>query len=166
MIVLKEGSFGDYSHARVVRADELDMFTLTGWKIVAMFEVEVPVQGNKYLPNYGIVTEHVGMAREARFLCVKGGRDEVIENLQKRCEDLESEHERLTKAHLEDEKKYKDLFEQVGSTARIVEDRDRSIETLQKSASFHAEKTRKMEADLGKMRAALGELRMKEILGS
>jgi len=101
--------------------------------------------------------------RRARFVMVLG-EGQALEEADKKISGLEDELRRVNKASMDivktkeaDEKRLKELEEV----------RDRHLETIRlktTEAGQLREKSRKLEEDIGKIRTAVGDIRMKEIL--
>jgi len=119
--------------------------------------------GNSYGTKVHTVTKGV-VLRKPRFVMVMDGSEALAEKqgevhfLEKAAHDLRSERDDF-------EKKVTDLD---GEVKGLEADKRRLATTIaDKLKEITAERTskRKLEEDIGKLRTALGDLRMKEIIG-
>lgn len=140
-----------------------------GWRIVAVYEVMVPMCETEY--NNGVNTTRNVLRPEARFLCLRGERGDLVEGLQCRlaalAADLLEAKKHIGALGIERDvlkTKMRQLEEQHSTLGRntvaIREDRDKAHQRLKAAQEHH----RQLEVDFGKVRAAIGEISLKKIL--
>lgn len=160
---------------------KLEVGTVEGCKVATSNEVEgLASQG--YRPVYAFEEERFQTVRDEWgnstrftspekgrahcFLMVRGGENELIESLRKEAADAS----RRAKVHY-DEKVKVDL-EAVALRSKLAKVEEtltavsNVLEKSRRDLSAAEDRNRRMEIDLAKIRQALGELRMKEILGT
>lgn len=139
----------------------------SGYRLVLAFEEESSMPSTQAVYNNGLTETHLvnSSFKMTRFLVVRGDQDSLVQTLHARVEQAEKDARdalaRATKAEgaaketvstLEAEKRHHQ-----GTTSTLGTTR----EDLQRERTIR----RKMEEDIAKIRTALGELRMREILG-
>jgi len=172
---LVEKSNHDGSEFHVFLASDFENVLLSrsilerGWRIVAVYEVMVPMCEAEY--NNGVNTTRNVLRPEARFLCLRGERGDLVEGLQCRLAALAADLLEAKK-HIGALGIEKDVLttkmrqlEERHSTLRnnadtIREDRDKAHQRLKDARAHH----QKLEADFGAVRAAIGEIALKKIL--
>lgn len=160
-----DGQTEEASSIRIFSAAELDDHWLhEGWRIAAIYEVQVLMFENETTPMGIGTTRHV-LRPEARFLCVRGARKDLVALLQA---DVDVAKSKLA----EKEKELRACCGERDKLDRLVMDLQKAIPRLQAlydklSEEQCAERARhrKMEADFGTLRAAIGEIAFKKILG-
>lgn len=157
---------------RVAEGSELEGLTMQGWRmlqvlpesreIVSREEVPLVLPGQNYPTTYSGTRAQV--VQQHRFLMLKEERT-VLAEAQARFDALHAESLKTAHALLEAEKKVK---EQTAQWQRICEENKRYLEQTvavrEEVATMRGQRD-KMEKDIAKVRAAVGELKMKEILG-
>lgn len=140
-----------------------------GWRIVAVYEVMVLMYESESVN--GVSTTRNVLRPEARFLCVRGERGDLVEGLQRRLEALAQEMLETKKKGVEVTRERDVLTTKV----RQLEDRlsalDENYKALRESenqahrrfqeAQRHHQK---LETHFGAVRAAIGEIALKQIL--
>lgn len=158
-----DGQTEEASSIRVFHASELtDHWLHEGWRIAAIYEVQVQMFESDTNPAF--VTRTV-MRPEARFLCVRGERKDLVALLQAEVD--------VTKKKLaEKEKELRACCGERDKLDRLVMDLQKDIPRLQalydkldEEQRKERARHRKMEADFGTLRAAIGEIAFKKILG-
>ncbi len=137
-------------------------FIKSGWVILMSYQrrIDVPVQ--EYSPSGTLYNtrceyEPVVLMGQTDFDSLReqiAGATLVIEDLRAKERKL---HE-LEKTHMVTENRLKNATDESVRLARELDSKRVELSTLT-TAKY------KMEADIGKIRSALGEIRMKEILG-
>jgi hypothetical protein len=156
---------------RVAEGSELESLTTQGWRmlqvlpesreIVSREEVPLVLPGQNYPTTYSGTRAQV--VQQHRFLMLKEERT-VLAEAQARFDAVTADNQKKTAALLEAEKKAK---EQAAQWQRICEENKRYLEqtvALREEVATMRGQRDKMEKDIGKVRAAVGELKMKEIL--
>ena len=171
MAITLERRFVPGTH-KVVRAPEVESLTSAGWRIVRVMETAVPIrytvkgaeqgnQANGWINTPAEVLEEIGTVPV--FLVAQDRDTEMAtlrEQLQKSQESEESaKHSAASGAAFVKKLSADCAQEKTGHDAAMASLAEARAQ-LQKSR----EHARKVEADIGKLRSALGELRMKEIL--
>lgn len=141
-----------------------------GWRLVAIYEVMVP------MTEYDIPSGGVGVSRnvlrpEARFLCSRGERGDLVEGLERQLEaqvkmlsDATAERQRLM-ARIDDlERQARRSEEQQGHLSHNLDATRERAEKAEARLQAAREHHRQLEVDFGKVRAALGEISLKKIL--
>ena len=163
----------------VVGEDEVERRSREGYLLIDIVYVDdidlmpetTSDNENGYNGQYGTRTHTVTkpmMARRPRFVMAQG-RDNTIEQLHFSLKEAQTHAQtrilELSELARESEKK---ADVQAKYAARLVEDKkhlDERNATLIKELEAARATSRKIELDIGKVRKAVGELRMKEILG-
>ena len=101
-----------------------------------------------------------------KFLMVRGGESEVLQDLRGRTAFAETALGRAVNAQKEAENERKAAETQSEALKRNNVALEAGQKDLNKSLEEARTRSRKMENDIAKLRQALGELRMKEILES
>lgn len=142
-----------------------------GWRLVAIYEVMVPMTEYDIPSNGGVGTSRNVLRPEARFLCSRGERGDLVEGLERQ---LEAQVKKLSDAAAERQRlmaRIDDLERQAQTSGyertRLSDDLDTTLERAEKAeARLKAARDhhRQLEVDFGKVRAALGEISLKKIL--
>lgn len=161
---------------RVVRGHEVDQLSGYGWKLVAMTTDEVPIELKKkekekdrqgYPSIYSMLTEIASEEAKGAVTLFVMMKDETstIGSMQSQIDSLEYQLSDLLKKH-------GDIVNEAEISKKSIEERDRKISHLNEMYQI-ADKDRNelirrmnsIESDLGKVREAIGNNKMKEILG-
>jgi hypothetical protein len=175
---------------RVVHGHELDLLTRRGWKVVeTLIETElqdvlepasdaemeaVKRQYGGYIPQgntYYDGTRNIPVGMRRRQVAVQVTKFLVGESLESALEELVSQLEALravnaknAQATTEAEAATKKAQEELARMTTSHEACSAARDNWEKRAHENAARQRKLEGDIGKLRVALGDLRMKEIL--
>jgi len=173
MAITLERDFVPGTH-KVVHAHEVEFLTSVGWRIVRVMETTVPIkytvkgaeqgnQANGWINTQAQVLEEVGTVPV--FLVAQHHDTEMAtlrEQLQKSQESEEAAKHSAASGAAFVKKLSADCAQEKTGHAATKASLNETCEQLRKSREY----ARKVEADIGKLRSALGELRMKEILES
>ena len=159
--------------ARVVEAADVEMLTRQGWRIAKILPESRIEYGCETVP---LVVPGQGYATQAsgtRALTVSTTRFLMFEDeksqLGKMAQLAAVKEVSLNKAQSDLQEVQKALKEQVAAYQKVCENEKRLAETLSLRGAevFEVKKQRDlMERDIAKIRAAVGELKMKEILAT
>lgn len=140
-----------------------------GWRIIAVFEVMVLMVESEF--NNGMSTTRNVLRPEARFLCLRGERADLVDDLERQREALTRELNETKKRADALEESTRRLERQLDERAAVVEalrfnldtareDRDKAHQHLKDAQARH----RTLEAHFGAVRTAIGEITLKKIL--
>jgi hypothetical protein len=158
-----------YAEVKTVGEDDLPNVTREGWRLVAIVQEQTYVTAQETQPvgggQFGTVMASRAMPSITNRYLV--GRDETSALAESHRLRMEAEEKRGAavmelKRHAEAAQAADKLAAQVTDlqdTLQRAEDRETH------AARSYQERIRKYEIDIGKLRAALGDLRMTEILG-
>jgi len=160
----------------VVPEHEVEGHSYRGYRLVDIIYSDYVEHGtettsdneNGYNQQYGSRTHTVSkplVVRKAMFVMVQSG-DEALE---RKMDELVSLRAHVSKVEEAQQEAVKKADAQAKHVARLVDDKKLIDETLKtRTEELRAAQTsnRKLEQDIGKVREAVGALRMKEILES
>jgi len=159
--------------AKVVEGSEVEMLTRQGWRIAKVlpesFATSVPesipvVCAGQSYPTQASGTRAISVST-TRFLMFEDEKSQLAKMAQLAAVKEVS----LNKAQSDLQEVQKALKEQVAAYQKVCENEKRLAETLSLRGAevFEVKKQRDlMERDIAKIRAAVGELKMKEILAT
>lgn len=159
-----------YQEYKVVLQHELQGETQRGWKLVALLEETEYVMAMESEPTgggqYGTVS--VQRAKPHVFHRYLVGRDETsaLTELTRRLEEKEVQQKETSAALAAARVTERDHDKLVAERDDLREKLQLGHEQHQGYQKLYQEKFRKYESDIAKLRAALGDIRMKEILGT
>lgn len=161
-----DGQTEEASSIRVFRSVELDdRWLREGWRIAAIYEEQVLGFENETVNNTGISTTRQVLRPEARFLCVRGARKDLVALLQADVDDTKHKLAEKTASLHDRDRAIGVLQSEAQQLSRRIVGQISEIEKLHQERANASSKARKMEADFGKVRAAIGEIAFKKILG-
>jgi len=165
---------------KVISADALEHETRAGWRLVRVITCDGPIrymvkpaeqgtQANNWQHSFDQYAEEVGTV--TRFLVAKGRATEAAE-LDEQIAALRAEKNTAEERCVVLTKDSEKMADTLGKTEKAL-DSEKALTTrlrtdLAEQATRLAEQAtrfRKMEADVAKLRTAIGALGMKEILG-
>lgn len=162
---------------KTIRPSELAQHTTDGWSIIDVFDEDrvaeswgklprvVPHTQPQYGVDDGTVSTSTPHVVRERFFVVRQQPESELARMATELSNMRTERDdaRRTSA---DWKNLCDRQAKEVNELKLNFDREAQLTgTLKKERVRDVEKIRKMEGDLGKVRAAIGELRMREILG-
>lgn len=140
-----------------------------GWRLVAIYEVMVPMSETEF--NNGVSTTRNVLRPEARFLCSRGERGDLVEGLERQLEahvkmisDAAAEARKLQGRITELETQARRSEEQKGHLSHNLDTTRERAEKAEARLKAAQEHHRQLEVDFGKVRAAIGEISLKKIL--
>lgn len=158
---------------KVVSASQLEEFSAQGWRVLEGFNEEQdhvflgsePKQvedGNSYCST---VDTRRSVVLSQRYYVL--GRDEtsVLADLNSKIAAANVQVKDLTAKAKEQDDTLSQARREIDRLTNFVEARDLAAGRVAQERRGEQERMRKMEKDLGKLRAALGDLKMREILG-
>lgn len=156
----------------VVRASEVEHYSRMGWtlrQVVSHSEVEHVPEKQAFMPSgasYPVTLDvnRVLVVTGSRFLMARDGSlalEEKERELRCRLDDLTALRTLLDSQTAEAAQTTKALAAEREQTVRL----DAELRRRKQELEGERQQKLKMEADIAKLRNALGELRMKEILG-
>lgn len=167
---LRLPTYAKYKEVRVVGEFELQRVTQEGWVLLAIVTEQQTTSTTEQVPNSGQYGGTIGIQKTmlqtiTRYVV---GRDEESALGAMKAEVLAAQEKaRENSRALEDlaasEKKLKESKEQHAAAEGML---DKLREVREGEARQREQAVRKYERDIGKLRAALGDIRMKEILGT
>lgn len=175
----------DGATQKVIEPEEVEQYTRSGWRVMRMFQTSVPVdyvvkameQGspeNNWQMRSAVVQQQVGLV--TKFV-VSRVRDEEMEALRQAAL-VEAESAEAVAHQLERAEALACAAQtaELRATEALKQANDRAAEAHTRADAREAAVTeklrlaearaRKAEADIAKIRGAIGELQMKEIMGS
>lgn len=149
--------------------NQLEFFTSAGWQLVAMYTVEsalaVPEQqigqGNGYTR-----TMQTTRAMPYTNICfvVRKGEQSALADAQKEALAAQEARDKAVQEHDDTKKAYKQSEQEVARLKQAVETRELALKVARADKEHIQTCYTKMEQGLAKIRNAIGELKMKEIL--
>jgi len=165
---MKLPDMSGYGQVEAIVANQLSQFTKGGWHLVCSWvQDEVRLSVTSY-------TDHSGCQRSAtvpkvvsvRMFLVARPLSSVQADLSERVAALEADIEKTEAERKEEQKEIeklrKDCEEQSRIRLSVVDEKDK----VTREIGACRETVNKMERDFGKIRKAVGELRLKEILAA
>jgi septal ring factor EnvC (AmiA/AmiB activator) len=159
----------DLAGFQVVDANDGDLCNMTsrGWRLVAIIHEQVVKQVyEETQPNQNgyrtQITKNIVMD-VARYL-IGREKESVLDDVSKRADDAEAKKNTAESTVCELKRELTKIGTALNEQSSVVEKLKAGIDTRDKTV-FEARKTiQKFEGDIGKIRSAIGEIRMKEIL--
>lgn len=164
--LINSADFKDIVETKEINPDELVKHVGDGWKPLMSYVRSLPINKCTYFTNKQGCSE---MANET--VVVHEPKILVGRTALERLRGIETEYTALKKKSNEDGTINKELKDRLASNEHITRRLQEETETLRGSATFYrgkyeetVSKVMRMEDDIGKIRKALGDIRMKEIL--
>jgi len=159
-----------YHELKIVTDYDLPDATKEGWRLVAIVQEQGYMMAAESIPNpnpsFGgmIATQRAMPSITTRYVV---GRDETSAlAAAHRLREAAEEKTRAAVAELKNHAAQAQAAERLGQENVGLKERlKRETENLQTALKFQQDRVRRYEVDLGRIRAALGDLRMNEILG-
>lgn len=169
-ILLDESMIKDFAEAKQVDGSELEYATKDGWRVVAILDGSKTTTEQEELrhntENNYQQTEYLQkpfVVQEPNYFVVRF-RDQVIEKLRERITQLEvAIKDAETKRH-EAQKKADTYVREIGEQKAEGDRQRRRAEGAEERLAKVLEGNNKIEKDISKLRAAIGELKFKEIV--
>jgi chromosome segregation ATPase len=159
----------------VVSEEEVETRSFEGYRlseIVYKDRVELGVEQtvddeNGFNNQYGNRTHSVSkplVLREPRFVMVSG-LDDILARKQREIAELDGSLSDATEARRAAEEAVKTAVKRTTELEKEIETTNAAIRTIRDNYNTLRASNAKLEGDIGKVRTAVGVLRMKEILG-
>lgn len=139
-----------------------------GWRIVAVFEVMVPMTETEY--THGRDVPRSVLRPEARFLCLRGERADLVVSLERQLETLTQELREAKERADTLERSTRRLERQLEERAEVVKNLHHDVESLREGRDAAHQHLRDaqahhhtLEAQFGAVRAAIGEIALNSI---
>lgn len=149
---------------KVVRADQFNApLHSSSWRIVAMFQEDVLVyenQGQWNKPEMSTST----IQKRTFFLIAKTDSEAVIQELREKLQISVNEADEARKKLWQAQSELKEATEKVESLQKEVTRTRHDMSAMIRERDELQDKKRLLERDLGRIRQAIGDLRLKEIL--
>ncbi len=157
--------YKDYKEFKTVNSNHLQCDTV-GWDLLEVLSEESSdVHTDNYTDSSGYTQQKTTVAPFKTSMFLFGKSEEgVVADLKQQLDNAQykvnSAESKTRELNSEDEK----LKKEITSLSNTVETQKRAVEMEVKAKKRYKEANLVMEADLGKLRKALGEIRMNEIL--
>jgi hypothetical protein len=158
---------------KVVEAHDVETYSMLGWRLVEVlpetyvdaFSESVPM----LLPGQNFVTNNFAtkgfLVSKNRFLMATNGSS-ILAGMNEKLADAEKRIAEAKAVQQEAEKKAEEWKKEANNLMRGHETYVRENKILVEKLDRSEKSNHKMEEDIGKIRSAVGDLKMKEILAS
>ncbi len=151
---------------KVIRADQFNAsLHSSSWRIVAMFQEDVLVyenQGQWNKPEMSTSTSTI--QKRTFFLIAKTDSETVIQELREKLQISDHEADEARKKNWQAQNELKEATAKAESLQKEVLRSSQDLRAFRSERDELQEKKRMLERDLGRIRQAIGDLRLKEIL--
>lgn len=159
---------------KVILPGEVETYTTSGWHVIRMFQTSVPVRYLAKAAEYGTPSNNYQITPDqwleqvapvTMFVVARYRDDEMTGLREKAIEAAEAAEAAEYQRKDAEERAKKSAEAEANAAARVSAAVVRESSMLDRCRASE-QKARDMETQIAKVRTALGELRMKEILGS
>lgn len=154
----------------VCEAESLSFCCNEGWRVIGTFTATKVVHMQKQVPdphaNYGgaSLTLHVDEPQPVQMFLLTKTEDQAREETLKQMQELRDCLGRTTQERIGTEEALSAVRKEKDVLSETVDRQKCNLEQRSKDLETERAKSHKLEGDIGKLRTAIGELRMKEIL--
>lgn len=147
---------------KVIRADQFNTSLHSpSWRIVAMFQEDVLVHENQGQWNK---PEMSTVQKRTFFLIAKTDSEAAIQELREKLQISVHEADEARKKNWQAQNELKEATAKVESLQKEMLRSSQDLRAFRSERDELQEKKRMLERDLGRIRQAIGDLRLKEIL--